>query len=54
MHNLMNLFKKDQKIITLKELWYRGLPNMSRYCLWPILIGNPLNINRCTFDLLRE
>ena len=26
MHDFFNIFKKDEMIITVKELWYRGLP----------------------------
>lgn len=37
---LLGIFQKEKKIITIEELWYRGLPNVARYCLWPVLIGN--------------
>jgi len=25
-------------------LWHEGLPNFARVCIWPIVIGNPLQI----------
>ena len=46
-------FEKNPKI-TIDQLWYRGLPNMARHCLWPILIGNSLNINQANFDLVMD
>jgi hypothetical protein len=45
MHKFFNFFSKKEDLITLDQLWYRGLPNLARYCLWPIFIGNQLQIN---------
>jgi hypothetical protein len=37
---LKNMFNKKEPVLSIDQLWYRGLPNIARYCLWPILIGN--------------
>lgn len=34
------------------QTWYLGLPNIARYCLWPILIGNQLGLNKSIFESL--
>lgn len=50
MDKFVKLLKKKEQPFTLDQLWYFGMPNMARYCLWPILIGNSLKIERWTFD----
>lgn len=49
----MNLLKQQEEPCTLAQLWHRGLPNIARYCIWPILIGNPLKVDKWTFDTFR-
>mmetsp|Transcript_28778 Transcript_28778/g.43466 ORF Transcript_28778/g.43466 Transcript_28778/m.43466 type:complete len:105 (+) Transcript_28778:3213-3527(+) len=47
---MMGLFKPKSPILSLEQLWYLGLPNLARYCVWPILIGNQLQLTKQTFS----
>jgi len=38
--------------VTLSQVWYLGLPTIARYCLWPILIGNQLGLNKSIYESL--
>lgn len=46
----MGIFNKKEMPITLNQIWYRGLPNNARYCLWPILIGNQLGLSKTIYE----
>jgi len=49
---LRNMFHKKEPVLSIDQFWYRGLPNIARYCLWPIMIGNQLHIDKVVFDAL--
>jgi hypothetical protein len=51
MNKFLNLFNKKETLITLDQLWYRGLPNLARFCLWPILIGNQQQLSENVFEI---
>jgi len=52
MQRFKSIFNKKELPFTIDQLWYRGIPNMARYCVWPLLIGNSLHIDRALFDCL--
>ena len=50
MNKFFGMFNRKEVPITLVQTWYLGLPNIARYTLWPILIGNPLRMDEWTFS----
>lgn len=52
MDKLITIFSKKETAINLEHLWHKGLPSIARFCIWPILIGNSLHLNKWTYDSL--
>lgn len=52
MNKFFGMFNRKEVRITLVQTWHLGLPNIARYCLWPILIGNQLALNKSIFESL--
>ena len=53
MDKLMTMFQKKERSANLEDLWQQGLPNIARFCIWPILIGNSLHITKWTYESMQ-